>query len=564
MSRAFHFLLCCLAAVACLAGCARPAISSPLYLDLQGARLALFQEGGFPAGEEGRFGPGREKNAYVLGKPRTIPGGLSLELEFHRGNKATAETRPELGLALSSRADSGKPFLEERLRLQTDHLFYVLALPEGQTLARIDISLVPDGGSAAEGSACELVGMREVPAWKGFERLGDGIRISPGVSVYRKDGLEHVEIPAPGLPQVGERMAEGGKEASEAGIFLSYRPRPDIADMSGSRVSFVDGAGGKFQLRARPRGTRTFIPAGIASLEASGSLDVAFPRGTECLALASGLFSGRDAELADFGRILRSAPRGTNYELYSWDLIPSTLIFDFRDYATQDAYLKRLAFFVEKIGFRGRLASDAELAGLHGWNAHDYRAEDLAAFFDAAAGKGFPLNPQERELEAILVGRGMIVEKAGRIEAGEGAIVSIARESVPYLRTLFLTHESTHAIFFTDAEYRDFVRGEWSSMGKEEKWFWKLFFGWKTYNTDDDYLMANEYQAYLLQQTLLQTRDYFTKNAPAQLTEKHPELVQQLETYMVKYGDSFEKRAVALDAWLGAKYGFRAGRGSTY
>ena len=50
----------------------------------------------------------------------------------------------------------------------------------------------------------------------------------------------------------------------------------------------------------------------------------------------------------------------------------------------QDDLLKRMAFFTEKEGFRGRLAADEEIKDLHGFNAHDYRAETLAAFFDLA------------------------------------------------------------------------------------------------------------------------------------------------------------------------------------
>ena len=85
----------------------------------------------------------------------------------------------------------------------------------------------------------------------------------------------------------------------------------------------------------------------------------------------------------------------------------------------------------------------------------------------------------------LLLGRGVIVEKAGKYAAGSGAVISIARESEGYLRTLFLTHESTHAIYFVDADYRAFVQGIWASMPREEKWFWLVYFGWKTYDVDD-------------------------------------------------------------------------------
>ena len=62
-------------------------------------------------------------------------------------------------------------------------------------------------------------------------------------------------------------------------------------------------------------------------------------------------------------------------------------------YEIQDAFFKRLAFFVEKAGHAGRIESLSALGGLHGYNAHDYRAEDLARFFDTARRRtpaGFP------------------------------------------------------------------------------------------------------------------------------------------------------------------------------
>ena len=82
----------------------------------------------------------------------------------------------------------------------------------------------------------------------------------------------------------------------------------------------------------------------------------------------------------------RSAWRQSDYELFAWNLYPSILIFDMRSYEVQSRFFKRLAFFVEKRGFRGEMLSDAELAARHGWNAHNYRPEDLAGFYNVADG----------------------------------------------------------------------------------------------------------------------------------------------------------------------------------
>ena len=79
-----------------------------------------------------------------------------------------------------------------------------------------------------------------------------------------------------------------------------------------------------------------------------------------------------------------------------WKQFTEILIDDYKDYKVQDDMLKRLAFFVEKEGYRGRLAKDSEIKNLHGFNAHDYRGESLAAFFTLAAKENFPLNIKEK------------------------------------------------------------------------------------------------------------------------------------------------------------------------
>ena len=121
--------------------------------------------------------------------------------------------------------------------------------------------------------------------------------------------------------------------------------------------------------------------------------------------------------------------RQSSYELFAWKQFPSVLIFDFTDYAVQDAYLKLLSFFAEKKGFVGKLLSDNVIASLHGFNAHDYRAETLAAFFRQAEEEHFPLNKSELHLRRILFHNGIVVRTESGIEAGTGAIVSISRQS---------------------------------------------------------------------------------------------------------------------------------------
>jgi hypothetical protein len=183
----------------------------------------------------------------------------------------------------------------------------------------------------------------------------------------------------------------------------------------------------------------------------------------------------------------------------------------------QDRLLKRLAFFVEKTGFRGRLAPDAEIADLHGWNAHDYRAEDLALFFDAARRSYFPLSGEERGLETILLNEGVIRETTGGIAAGSGGIISVSRESADYLRFRFMVHEGFHGLFFIDEDFRDFSRRRWERLPATAKRFIVSFFEYQQYDIKDEYLLINEFMAHILQQPVSQAGEYFGRNLPSRL-----------------------------------------------
>jgi hypothetical protein len=226
--------------------------------------------------------------------------------------------------------------------------------------------------------------------------------------------------------------------------------------------------------------------------------------------------------------------------------------------------LKRLAFFVEKTGFRGRLAHDYEIEDLHGWNAHDYRAQDLANFFDAAKKNNFPLLAEERELEKILLNERIIVERQGSITPGIGAIISISRESPSYLRYRFMAHEGYHGIFFIDEDFRDFNRRRWDQLPAAARRFIVSYFEFQQYDVRDEYLLLNEFMAHVLQQSVSQAAEYFGKQIPERLenTWRSSALPQKDEssgTWPV-LADAFTVEAQAFSAYVNQRWGLSAGR----
>jgi hypothetical protein len=254
--------------------------------------------------------------------------------------------------------------------------------------------------------------------------------------------------------------------------------------------------------------------------------------------------------------------RNRSYEVFRWDNFPSLLIFDFADYAVQDRMLKRLAFFVEKAGFRGRLAQDSEIEELHAWNAHDYRAQDLANFFDAVKKANFPLLSEERELEKILLNEKIIVEEQGSIVAGKGAIVSISRESPSYLRYRFMAHEGYHGIFFIDEDFRDFSRRRFEQLSSSARRFIVSYFGFQQYDTGDEYLMINEFMAHILQQSVSGASDYFGRQLPERLepTWRASVLPRKDEGTWPVLADEFTAEARAFSAYVNQRWGLSAGR----
>ena len=64
----------------------------------------------------------------------------------------------------------------------------------------------------------------------------------------------------------------------------------------------------------------------------------------------------------DLGLVLSSKTstwRTKDYEIYEWNIFPGILFFDTLNYSVQDQFFRRLAYFSEKKGFRGKLLADS-------------------------------------------------------------------------------------------------------------------------------------------------------------------------------------------------------------
>ncbi len=538
-----------------LSSCGSEGVASFVWTSPDSASLSFTQTENFPEGQENRFSPGREANSYRLTDAISVPEGYMLAAQL-----STAKDGLILGFSLGP--ESKKLRKEVRFAAPKGRLRFYLSLPSGQDLKLLGLSIADPGGANGEVSAqtkgqgseaseveewARLESLALLPAFRGFEEGSDGYRISDGISM-ENNGLKTrlVTIQNPFAPT-------GAPESPILVLRYNNRSETDIIIEAGTRVL------------AKPMSVTKEIripAAAFAKAQDLAKLQIKVPEEVGLVSAFIESANTEQAHLADPGTLLLGdgPGQGQDYSWYRWDLLPSVIMFDFKSYDIQDAYLKRLAFFVEKKGFVGKLASNQEIAPLHGWNAHDYKAEDLARFFALAEKELFALNPEELKLRDFLIKQGLISKRAGGYGFTEdGVIISISRESPDYLRRTFLTHELSHGIFFADPRYRKTCMDLWQNMAAEEQWFWKLYFGWMNYNTASAYLMANEMQAYLVQQAPKRVEEYFTKTLVDRLLENHPELEEKIAEYMDEYSASFETRARELDAWLRSNYGFGAG-----
>ena len=231
------------------------------------------------------------------------------------------------------------------------------------------------------------------------------------------------------------------------------------------------------------------------------------------------------------------------------------LVLDFPDLTRQARALNRLAVLVEKHNApRDRVLNDVELATFvagSGASAetlyfgHDYRASDIARFFNLAQAGEMTLNSDELALRDLLIShRFLRVSDAGYEAFPPGQVlVSVVQlqaddpatpqdETVdPGLRETILHHELSHGIFFTDKAYREHCERFWNQgLSVEERTLFRTFLSSAGYDPTNERIMINEMQAFLMhtpdtrafsaahlgviEDTLANLRRRFAKDAP--------------------------------------------------
>ncbi len=266
---------------------------------------------------------------------------------------------------------------------------------------------------------------------------------------------------------------------------------------------------------------------------------------------------------ADLGTVLRYRPeqwRQPDFELFSWTRYPDVLILDSATYEIQTRFFRRLAFFVEKMGYRGTVLTDEQLGSMHGYNAHNYNGEGLAAFYHEADRTGVTLTEEEELLRAIVLAHGIIREAPSGYEPGVGGILGISQESsiFPTLRELLISHEAYHGIYYVEPEFVTAIDRLWESLDESEQYYWELLLSGMQYDVTFEYLVRNEFQGYLLQQPVSSATWYFETRMAERIARWHPAQAQWLRRYLAAYSGTHRRQAAEAQAALYSITGFIA------
>jgi hypothetical protein len=503
--------------------------------------------------------------SYMFEPPLKVPPDFSLEAGY-RFSQPGGDSLSSYRLVLET--DPASPGAEAwELPLDTAFLglsgyaaAFRYAVPVGtEPLKGLRISsiLAQDGTADAESDrpALELSSLRLVPRWFGFALEQDALAVTPFVLLLSGASQSTlIDPPAAfrlSVPAALSFRGAAGETRIRAGENrFVFTPSP-----SSPSLSFPPAVLGKGP-----------YPAVVSP----GPGD-ALP-GTAFVVESAGMPLLEDPVPLDPGVILvypQKAWRKARYEIFRWPAFPRILIFDTADYKVQERFFKRIAFFIEKRDFRGRLVSDKELADLHGWNAHDYRDEDLAWFFETARQENFPLLNEERELLDILLRNGIVIRApSGEIQSGEGAVLSISQESPGRLRQRFMVHEGFHGLFFMDEEFREFSRRRWENLDRNARQVFRSYLDFQRYDLADPYLVVNEFMAYCLQQPVSQAPSYFGGNMPRQISTSPwrrsalppAEESPAGEHFWPELARVFTREAEAFSAYALQRWGFAAGR----
>ena len=199
---------------------------------------------------------------------------------------------------------------------------------------------------------------------------------------------------------------------------------------------------------------------------------------------------------------------------------PRVLVLDFPTIREQARMFGRIIMFVERGGTsKTKVMTVPEVEKWLAQNAeklesltmgNNFRAGELARFFNTARFQGEPLTIDETTLYNLLLELQVLREELGvSIVQPEFVLISLPQVSsvpgcascavTPALRNVVLEHELSHARYATDTVYQNYVVWFWSqAISPATRTKFIQFLRKRGYDSNIPELLANEMQAFLL------------------------------------------------------------------
>ncbi|WP_235048134.1 hypothetical protein [Borrelia persica] len=235
--------------------------------------------------------------------------------------------------------------------------------------------------------------------------------------------------------------------------------------------------------------------------------------------------------------------RRDSFEFFNLIANPNIYVIKFKTLHDQSLMLKRMAFFVEKKEFKGKLLSNEELENKVGWGGHDYKLKDIITFFNEAEKLDFKLNKEEIILKNLIM-----TNKLAHIENNTIKIKNKSKntafatysedETMPKTAQMrIFMHELLHMHFFTDNNFNKAIVNFWHKhISPNDKKLWIYFLDNSNYDVTLNDLVINEFYAYTTALPKEKIADYLinTKYFPKTLTKKYEKWVTKLEKLLWK------------------------------
>lgn len=222
-------------------------------------------------------------------------------------------------------------------------------------------------------------------------------------------------------------------------------------------------------------------------------------------------------QVADYTAILNN--RSDSVVVFDYGGRSLIKIIDFPNLSEQGRMFNRVVALIERIGApRARVMDNAELTDFIrsvGKNeatfayGNDFLVSELVVFFNLADMGGIQLNAEEIALRRQLLDSRLMVERTGFYQAlkPQAVILSIPQETAAntaptvtsLARKTILMHEISHAEYYTNPLYANYCRSFWkNTMTADQRSAFRKFLSQGSYNPDNEEMMINEMQAYLL------------------------------------------------------------------